>query len=115
MAASVSDVESESSEAVSVSSEKPRLVPLGMRTRGGDGGGGRREGGGGTDLSQMLQDLEDCGEGSEDEGRRGEGEQITKCLFPSSTFKKRRLIGLLGSNTNNLLYIQVAVSPLLRS
>ena len=120
-AASVSDVEQESS--ASVSSERPRLVPLGREVWGGGGGGytagrktrseegdkeGKRtwseEGGGGErgmrpDLAQMLRDLE-ASPGEESEGERplrGLGEQATgRHPFPpaSASSKRRRLAGM---------------------
>ena len=90
MFASLSDVDFESSETVSVSSERPGLVSQGTRPRQQAGGTG-----GGTDLSQMLQDLE----ASSDEGARDEGKEAgppaVKRLFPSaaSSHKRPRLTG----------------------
>ena len=90
MFASLSDVDFESSETVSVSSERPGLVSQGTRPRQQAGGTG-----GGTDLSQMLQDLE----ASSDEGARDEGKEAgppaAKRLFPSaaSSHKRPRLTG----------------------
>lgn len=86
----LSDMEMETSETVSVSSEKPSLVPLGMKTqseeqREGEGRAGRR-----TDLSQMLQELEaSSAEQGESEGQR-KTTQVPKRLFPSSSSTKRR-------------------------
>lgn len=93
MTVHVSDVEVESSEAVSVSSEKPSLVPLGMEAQGEEQGEEEqeREGRGGTDLSQLLQELE----ASSVERQTGKTAQVPKRLFPSSssTHKRRRLTG----------------------
>lgn len=93
----VSDVELESSEAVSVSSEKPSLVPLGMGAQGEEQEGEGR-GGSETYLSQMLQELEasPVEQGESDERQRGKMAQVPKRLFPSSsssTYKRRKLTG----------------------
>lgn len=99
MTVHVSDVELESSDTVSVSSEKPSLVPLGMGAQGEEQGQEEEgRGSGGTYLSQMLQELEasPVDQGESDERQRGKMAQAPKRLFQSSsssTYKRRKLTG----------------------